>query len=103
MKRKFSFRSWRPGRGSDVLLRRRYIVLFDSGIHERLRCPAERPVLAVDERQVAPDLRIAERNRRQGAGANVLLDIGPRNESDANIGGDKTLEEFARVKLHGET
>src|SRR6185312_3996170 len=72
-------------------------------INKRQRSPAESLVFAEHQGQVSANVGIGELNRNQNVSLHVLLHIRSRNESNANIGGHETLEQFARIQFHGVT
>src|SRR5580658_4222956 len=82
--------------------RSREILLLYRNFHKSLGGAAERLILAEDDREVAPDLSVGEGDRNQRLGPDILFDIRASDEAHADIGGYKTLQQFARIKLHGQ-
>src|SRR5580704_12409437 len=79
---------------------RRFV--FHRDVDESERGAAESFVFAEDQGQVAADLRVGDGNGGQRLGANIFLDVGARDEADADVGGYKALQEFAGIEFHGE-
>ena len=70
--------------------------MLNRNLDKRSRGAAQRLVFTVDQSQVAPHLRIMHKARRQPARHHVFRNIRSRDESHANIRGDKALQEFSR-------
>ena len=75
---------------------------LNCNIDEGQRGAAERLVFAEDQRQVALNVRIGQRECSQRLRLQVLGNMGARDESHPNVGSDKALEQFARVQFHGD-
>src|SRR5579885_736535 len=61
---------------------------------------AECLIFAEDEGQIAADLSVGNRNGRQGSGLHVFVDVGARDETDPDVSGDETFEQFAGIEFH---
>src|ERR1700680_5244300 len=64
---------------------RRFVL--DRNVNKGERRPAERLIFAEDQRQIAPDLGVGDRNRGENFGANIVLHIRAGDEANAHIGG----------------
>src|SRR5208283_2723079 len=70
----FSFRTLGQCRGGEI-------VLAEGDVHEGAGGAAEGFIFAEDESEVAADLDVGESERDEGLGANVLLNVGARDEA----------------------
>src|SRR5579883_562220 len=75
---------------------------FDRSVDEDEGGAAESLVFAEDEGQVAADVRVGDGNDGEGVGAHVFGNIGAGNKTDADVGGNEALEQFAGVQFHGD-
>ena len=82
--------------------RKRRRLQLHRNIDEGQRGAAQRLVFAEDQRQFALNAGVRQRERGQRFRLQVLGNMGARDESHPNVGSDETLQQFARVQLHGD-
>src|SRR5207253_6563203 len=74
---------------------------FDGNIYKREGGAAQGLVFAENQSQIAADLGIRNRYGGERIGTEISEHIRTRNETYANVGRYKPLQQFARVKFHG--
>src|SRR5438270_11057351 len=77
-----------------------YRFPVDCDIHKCPSSPTESLVPAMNQGQIAADRWINKAACNQRACPYLVRDIGPGNESNSNIGGDKAFKQFTGIKLH---
>src|SRR3954470_7018224 len=76
------------------------VLYLHRNLNEGKGGTAECLIFAEDEREVATDLCIGERNSSEHVGLNVFLRVGPRDEAQTHISGNEALQQFAGIKFH---
>jgi hypothetical protein len=75
-------------------------TVLHGNVDEGQRRATQSFILAEDEGEVTTNLRVGDGNGREHAGLDVFGYMRLGDESDANIGCDKALEQFTGVELH---
>src|SRR4029077_1576266 len=79
-----------------------WLLDLDGNLDKSQRGPAQGLVFAEDQRQIAAYGRVGHGDSGQHARLYIFHYVGARDEADADIGGDKTLEQFAGIQFHGD-
>src|SRR5215472_1875192 len=69
-------------------------------IDEGQSSTAESFILAENEREVPPYLRVCDRNNAERIGPDIFGNVRTRNEANPDVRCHKTFQEFARVEFH---